>query len=77
MAVCLCGHPKCNLLLTQALPRMIHHLSSIDKYIHISVEYIHSGYESSLNPQVLGSWDCLYKAVAGDVDETLNNSLNI
>ena len=29
VAACLCGHPKCNLLLVQARPRMIHHLTSI------------------------------------------------
>ena len=28
IAACLCGHPKCNLLLAQARPRMIQHLSS-------------------------------------------------
>ena len=29
IAACLCGHPKCNLLLAQACPRMIQHLSSL------------------------------------------------
>ena len=29
IAACLCGHPKCILLLAQARPRMIQHLSSL------------------------------------------------
>ena len=28
IAACLCGHPKCSLLLAQARPRMIQHISS-------------------------------------------------
>ena len=31
IAACLCGHSKCNLLLAQARPRMIQHLSSKHK----------------------------------------------
>ena len=33
IAACLCGHPKCNLLLAQARPRMIQHLSSSQQYV--------------------------------------------
>ena len=33
LAACLCGHSKCNLLLAQARPRLIQHLSSY-KGIH-------------------------------------------
>ena len=31
-------------------------IHSVVECIHGSDEYIHSGYESSLNPQVLGPW---------------------
>ena len=33
IAACLCGHSKCNLLLTQACPRMIQHLSSLTERV--------------------------------------------
>ena len=35
IAACLCGHPKCNLLLAQACPRMIQHLSSTKHLFHV------------------------------------------
>ena len=36
IAACLCGHPKYNLLLAQAHPRMIQHLSSYYTHVHVT-----------------------------------------
>ena len=58
IAACLCGHPKCNLLpcilsmllLAQARPRMIQHLSSNKETEHECVEqpYLDSMYQACL-----------------------------
>ena len=39
MAACLCGHPICDLLLAQARPRMIQHLSSLELTVCIRSEH--------------------------------------
>ena len=39
-AACLCGHFKCNLLLAQARPRMIQHLSSSAACEVMGVRYL-------------------------------------
>ena len=43
IAACLCGHPKCNLLLAQARPRMIQHLSSLLYELMRPVSYVSWG----------------------------------
>ena len=42
IAACLCGHPKCNLLLAQAHPRMIQHLSSNSQWFFTPIIVKHT-----------------------------------
>ena len=60
IAACLCGHSKCNLLLAQARPRMIQHLSSYNSEAWCYLLYVTVGTheywyfwlrEQEINPQ--------------------------